>query len=102
MAEFLTPQNMKNKVIPAPSPTGDSGFDAMGKPMPLHRCTVALHHCRDMGLTNTEQAMACVSGMAAQLARDEPYEALAVGMRYLDITGCYRLIAVLLTAELKE
>ena len=95
MAEFL------NQMIPtrkAKEGSGD-GFDAMGKPVPLYRRTAALHHCNAMGLTNIEDAWACVGGMAEQLERDQPYEAQAVGMRYLDLTGTYRLMAVLLTAK---
>lgn len=99
MAEFLEPSNLKHKIIPVANPKGTDGFAAIGKPVPLHRCSAALKHCRDMGLTNTEQGMACVSGMAAQLERDEPYEAMAVGMRYLDLIGTYRLMAVLLAAQ---
>ena len=93
MTEFI------NQVVPPrfQSAPGD-GFDAMGKPIPLYRCTAALEHCRQIGLDNADDAMACVSGMAEQLKRDQPYEALAVGMRYLDLTGTYRVMAVLLTA----
>lgn len=75
------------------------GFGAMGHPVPLHRRTAALAHCKEVGLTNIEDAWACVGGMAEQLERDQPYEAQAVGMRYLDLTGTYRLMAVLLTTE---
>ena len=98
MAEFLNPSDLKKKVYSLARDKGNSGFAAMGKPIPLYRCTAALDHCRAMGLTNTEEAMACVSGMAEALRRDEPYDAMAVGMRYLDLTGTYRLMAVLLTA----
>jgi hypothetical protein len=78
--------------------SGD-GLDAMGKPVPLYRRTAALEHCKAMGLTDPEDAWACVGGMSEQLERDQPYEAQAVGMRYLDLTGTYRLMAVLLTTK---
>ena len=98
MAEFL------NQTVPTrmSKEGSDSGFDAMGKPVPMHRRTAALEHCRQMGLTNTEDAWNCVGGMAQQLERDRPYEAMAAGMKYLDLTGVYRLMAVLLCAEPKE
>ena len=95
MAEFLNqrkPDRLSEK-------GSNSGFDAMGKPVPIHRRTAALHCCREIGLTDAEDTWTCVSQMAAQLERDEPYEAMAAGMRYFDLTGTYRLMAVLLTAE---
>lgn len=67
--------------------TPGRGFDAMGKPIPMHRRTAALAHCRDMGLADTGRAMECVDRVAAQLERDQPYEAMEAGMRYLDVTG---------------
>jgi hypothetical protein len=33
------------------------------------------------------------------LERDKPYEAQAAGMKFLDLTGTYRLFAVLLTTD---
>jgi hypothetical protein len=78
--------------------TGD-GFDQMGKPIPIYRRTAALHHCHAMGLTDPEQAWACVGAVAEQLERDEPYEAMKAGMRWLDLTGTYRLFAALLAAR---
>jgi len=95
MAEFL------NQVVPTrlSKEGSNSGFDAMGKPVPWHRQSAALEHCRQMGIHNIEDAMNCVSGMAQQLERDKSYEAMAAGMKYLDLTGTYRLMAVLLCAE---
>ncbi len=72
------------------------GFDAMGKPIPLERRTNAVQHCRAMGMTNTEDIWTVVQLMAQQLERDEPYEAVRHGMKYLDLTGTYRLMSVLL------
>ena len=74
-----------------------SGFNAMGKPIPLHRKTSGYEHCIQMGLNKT-RAVECVNGMSEQLERDKPYEAQAIGMRHLDLTGTYRVMAVLLTA----
>lgn len=75
-----------------------SGFDAFGKSVSFERRAEALKHCREMGLNDTEEAMACIGGMAEQIERDEPYKAIEIGMKWLDLTGTYRLLAVLCTA----
>ena len=85
MAEFLD-----QKVEPELSPLNN-----MGKPLTTKARTEAYKHCLEMGL-NSPRAWECVGGMAEQLERDEPYEAMAVGMRHLDLTGTYRVMAVLL------
>lgn len=93
MAEFLgnrAPERVR---------TPGSGFDAMGKPVPTSRRTAALRHCKEMGIADTGRAWECVGAVADQLERDHPYEAMATGMRYLDLTGTYRLMAVLLCDE---
>lgn len=76
--------------------TEDQGFNGMGKPVPLHRQQEAYRHAKEMGL-NSERAWSCVSGMSNALERDEPYEAMQQGMYHLDLTGTYRMMAVLLT-----
>jgi hypothetical protein len=75
-----------------------SGYAALGHPIPEFRKTAALEQVRDMvpGCT-TDWAMECIGQVATKLERDEPYDAMSVGMKYLDITGVYRLMAVLLT-----
>ena len=72
-----------------------SAFNNMGLPIPTAARTAAYQHCKDMGLSKA-RAYECVNGVAEQLERDNPYEAQAVGMRHLDLTGTYRLMAVLL------
>lgn len=91
MAEFIGQEK----------PEMDDGFKAMGKPVPLFRKQAALDHCKAMGLDGNE-AWAVVGRVAEQLERDEPYEAMRLGMVYLDLTGTYRLMAVLLTAHERE
>lgn len=94
MAEFLNrPRPQRRKDQPG------SGFNAMGKPVPMFRRQAALDHCKAMGLTDTQDAWACVGRMSEALERDEPYKAMEAGMVYLDLTGTYRLMAVLLSAE---
>lgn len=75
------------------------GFAAMGKPVPYYRRQAAMDHCKDMGLTDTNKAMATVDRMSEAIARDKPHEAMEAGMAYLDLMGTYRLMAVLCTAE---
>lgn len=75
------------------------GFAAMGKPIPAFRKEAAYAHCKQMGLTDFAKATGVVSRMAEALERDKPYEAMEAGMAHLDLTGTYRLMAVLLTAE---
>lgn len=87
MAEFLQQEK----------PTHDDGFGAMGKPISMERRQKGLDACKEMGLS-TADAWATVGVVAEQLERDEPYRAMSEGMRYLDLTGVYRLFAVLLTA----
>lgn len=73
------------------------GFDALGKPIPLARRQRAYDVCKEMGLDDSARAWECVNGMAEQLERDKPHEAQGVAMRFIDLTGAYRLMAVLLT-----
>lgn len=89
MAEFLEQE----------TPEADEGFDAMGKPIPLYRRQAAQHDCKAMGLEDSGQIFECVQSVAQRLERDDPYGAMEQGTKYLDLTGTYRLMAVLLTAE---
>lgn len=75
-----------------------SGFDAVGKPIPMERRSNALRHVREMcpGIT-TESATKLVGEVTDALERDQPYEAQECAMEWLDLTGTYRLMAALLT-----
>jgi len=79
----------------------NSGFNAMGKPVPYYRREAGYRHCKDMGL-GSDESFAAVNGMSEALERDNPHGALGAAMKYLDLTGAYRLMAVLLTATVKE
>lgn len=96
MAEFMGAKQLAMRAADAKTA---SGFDAMGKPVPYYRRQAAMEHCRDMGLKNTGAAMATIDRMAEAISRDEPYQAMEAGMAHLDLTGTYRLLAVLCTAE---
>ncbi len=90
MAEFLNQKKPKRS-------RGSDGFNAMGKPVPNARKIQADDHLRQMGVTNAEDRFACISETAGHLERDRPYEALGSAMKYVDLTGAYRLMAALLT-----
>ena len=81
---------------------GESGFAAMGHKVPAFRKSEAERHMKEMGWIDSEHAekrYSIVAGMAAHLERDNSHEALEFAMREgVDATGCYRLMAVLLTA----
>lgn len=82
---------------------GESGFDAMGHEVPAFRKSAAELHMKDMGWNrpgDAEKRYTVVSRMSACIERDDTHEALEFALREgVDATGCYRLLAVLLTAE---
>jgi hypothetical protein len=71
-----------------------SGFAAMGKPIPYERKQRAYDAAKSIGV---KDCFALVQGMSEQLERDKPYEAMQVGMKHVDLTGTYRIMATLLT-----
>jgi hypothetical protein len=73
-------------------------FNGMGKPLSPQVRQEGYDHCKTMGL-DSANAWSCVGAVAEQLERDKPYEAQGAGMRFLDLTGTYRLMAVLLAAQ---
>lgn len=75
------------------------GMAAFGHAVPYYRREAGMQHCRAMGLTDTNKAMGTIDRMCEAIRRDNPYEAMAAGMTHLDLTGTYRLLAVLCTAE---
>jgi hypothetical protein len=72
------------------------GMDAMGRPVPLFRQAAADRHMKQMGVTSAMDRTSCIGAMVDRLQRDDPYNAMGEGMRYVDLTGTYRLMAVLL------
>jgi len=71
-------------------------FAMMGRTIPFSARQVGYEYCKAMGL-DSARSFECVGAVAEQLARDKPYEAQAAGMKFLDLTGTYRLFAVLLS-----
>lgn len=68
----------------------------MGKPIPYDRRQAAFLAAQSFGL-DSQGAFSVVEAMAVPLERDRPHEALEAGMRVVDLTGAYRLMAHLLT-----
>lgn len=85
MAEFLG-----QHIEPEMSPLSE-----MGKPIPFAAREAGYEHAKAMGLSQA-RAYEVVNTVSEMLARDKPYEAMAQGMKHLDLTGTYRLFAVLL------
>ena len=91
MAEFL------NQTIPMDVAYAD-GMGAMGHPIPDYRKDEAYRTCRQEFGMSADKSFSTVQGIAHALEKDNPYEAMKMGMRYVDLTGTYRLMAVLLSA----
>ena len=80
-----------------------SGFEAMGEPVCDRRKSKALAHLRDMSPDlSTEREMEIVGSVSAAIERDEPYDAVAEAQDALDLTGAYRLLAVICAADVSE
>lgn len=94
MAEFLGQQKPTKMKTPP-----DSGFNAMGKPIPIARKRAADAHMKDMGVLDVEDRFRCIALVSARLEHDDPYGAMQDAMKYIDLTGTYRLMACLLAGE---
>lgn len=75
-----------------------AGMAALGKPIPYYRKQAAYEQAKLMGVQDGK-AYPLINSVSEQLERDNPYAAMEIGMRYLDLTGVYRLFAYLLTGE---
>lgn len=71
-------------------------MDNMGKPIPVSRKEVAYELLKEWDLTPTT-ATSVIGKMSEMLERDKPYEAMGACKDVVDLTGAYRLMAVLLT-----
>ena len=71
------------------------GLSLLGTPLKEWRKTRAYQHAKSIGL-NSATAEECVSKIAEQYERDEPYKAQRIGLNYVDLTGYYRIMAALL------
>ena len=71
------------------------GFNAFGKPVSFERRLRADEHLVAMGVTDANIRFATIQAMANAVEKDNPYHAISEGMRTVDLTGTYRLLAVL-------
>lgn len=74
------------------------GFQNMGKPVPNYRRQAAYDTLKAIGVKGAAKRQATVASMADRLERDKPYECMSEGMRVMDLTATYRVMAVLLTS----
>jgi hypothetical protein len=72
-----------------------SGFDAFGKPVPIERQVAALDCAVEVMGVDAVLADPIIAQAAQRIAADEPLYALTVLMNIVDLTGAYRLIAVM-------
>ena len=93
MAQFL------NQTIPQDPPEVEDGFANIGKPIPSFRQDEAYRTCRKEFGMDANKSFSTVQGIVGALERDRPHEAMSLGMRHVDLTGVYRLFAVLLTHQ---
>ena len=75
-----------------------SGFDNMGKPIPNVRRDRAYHWLQDDVGLEREKAWNMVQLVSNHLERDHPHDAIDSAFKLgIDLTGAYRLLAILLT-----
>jgi hypothetical protein len=75
-------------------------FEAMGKPVPEDRRDAAYSWLRSIGI-GREEAWQTVQQASTALERDHPHEVFKIAMQFIDLTGAYRLMALLLTSPAK-
>lgn len=71
-------------------------FNNIGQPIPEKRKEAAYQLLKEFGVAR-ELAWNASSVMANHLEKDRPYEAIEAAQKVCDLTGAYRLMAVLLT-----
>ncbi len=85
--------------IPIKQPwSGQSNFEALGHEVPNFRREAANSHLKNMGFSDADQRFTIVQTMANNIERDTPHMALEDALKQgVDATGCYRLLAVMLS-----
>lgn len=92
-----TPENGAVRV-PSVEVIGDSGFAAFGKPVPFYRRSAGNAHLKDMGVSDPEIRFSCIEAMSEAISRDDAHGAMNEAYKHVDVTGVYRLLAVLCAA----
>lgn len=78
------------------SPSAENAF---GRPVPVIRCVAALDCAVEVIGADPLLADPVIREAAAWVERDEPSKALLVLRNVTDLTGAYRLLAVMCTGE---
>ena len=73
--------------------------NALGKEIPAERRQRAYNWLRNEINLDQQDTYSVVSYISDSLERDQPYGAINEARKYLDLTGSYRLLAILLTDE---
>ena len=89
-------EHLNQKVDPPMDP-----LSMMGHQLSTNARQAGYEHCKAMGL-DSARAWECVNAVAEQLERDKPYDAQAAGMKFLDLTGTYRLFSAILVTAFNE
>lgn len=71
-------------------------MDNMGLPISNEKRQTAYELLGEFGVQFKADRYFCVREVAEQLERDKPYEAMEIAQKHIDLTGAYRLFAVLL------
>jgi len=75
------------------------GFDAFGQHVPNHRRSAGLRFLQGLGI-DTGRASATIAKACAAIERDDPFRAMQIIENDgVDLTGSYRLLALLCTTE---
>ena len=68
----------------------------MGKPINNLSRQKGIDMLKEVGVKFASERYFCVRAVAEDLERDKPFEAMEKAMKYVDLTGAYRLFAELL------
>jgi len=81
---------------------GQSEFEAMGVEVPFFRRQAGYENCKQMGMKDSKTIFELIQDVSQMIERDDPHGALERMSKNLDVTGCYRLLAVLLCTPKPE
>lgn len=77
--------------------SADTEFNALGKPVPTIRQVAALDCAVDVMGVDPKLADPVIRDAARYIELDKPWQALQVLRNIVDLTGAYRLMAVMCT-----
>ena len=77
-------------------------FNNLGKPIPNDRKSIAYGWLREIDIQPADRRRLIVDSVSEKLEHDEPYESMEFKANIRDRTGCYRMIAILITDAEKQ